>query len=121
MRMNINHVSLSEIYNKFGRNWFATYSYYNTMDLKGGSSIGDRNFETKNLIIKLLKRGYLIRESGKKIKFSNEWNYPVGIELKERWRLSGKAMFELSQISDDEIELIDQDYADMAIGELIRC
>jgi hypothetical protein len=121
MRMTVKHVDAKEVYDKWDREWFTTYAFYNYKDNQPGYVRSNhRNSEAKDAIVRMMKQGYLIRESGRKIEFSQEWrNYVIGIKLKERWRLSGKAMYELSQVLDDPIVLIDQDYADMALVELV--
>lgn len=121
MRWTVQHIQLKEMYEKWDRKWFATYSYYNLCDKGGGLARFDRNSNAKHEIADLLKNGYLIRESGIKMEYTSDWsNYPK-INLKERWRLSGKAIYELRYVIENSgIELIDQDYADMAKAELIR-
>lgn len=124
MRMAIRHVDIKEVYDKFGREWFATYSYYNLKDHANIEAYKTHNInrDAKNNIMSMVKVGYLIRESGKRIEYVK--NYPdfvKGIKLDERWRLSGKALFELKDvIENSDIELTNQDYADVALDKLVR-
>ena len=121
MRWTSTHIKLKEMYDRWNRKWFATYSFYNLEDKFGGSASSDRNYQAKYDLAKLYKKGYIVRESGVKVEYSHEWSDYPKIKLKERWRLSGKAMYELYHVlEDNDIELIDQDYADMAKAELVR-
>lgn len=124
MRMTIRHVDIKETYDRFGRDWFATYSYYNFKDESPNIAVwGSKglNREAKDTIVRMVQAGYLIRENGKKIEFVENYpNYIKGIELKERWRLSGTALFELNSIIDDEIFLTNEDYAEVALKELVK-
>lgn len=121
MRWTSIHIRLKEIYDRYNRKWFATYSFYSFTDKFGGTASLDRNGEAKYEIDKLYKQDYLVRESGAMMQYSDTLNRYPKINLKERWRLSGKAMYELYHvIEDNDIELIDQDYVDIVKAELVR-
>ncbi len=121
MRMRIIHTDIKKIYDRYGRKWFHTYSLFNFYDQSNGASVLDENLYTKYLLASMVEKSYIIRENGTKIKYSDEWSdYPTDMKMKERWRLSGKAFLELYDVLDEcDIEIIDQDYADMSKVALI--
>jgi len=115
------HTDVKKIYDKYGRKWFHTYSLLNLYDKSTGPQTLGKNLYTKYLLASMVEKSYIIRENGTKIKYSDEWSdYPTGMKMKERWRLSGKAFLELYDVLDEcDIEIIDQDYADMSKAALI--
>lgn len=120
MRMKIYHADLKNIFEKFGREWFHTYSFYNMYDDIPHSI--EVSLLPKKILADFTERGYIIRKNGKKVRYSNNWsNYPVGFETKEQWRLSGKAIYELIEVLDNfDEEMTDQDHVDIVKIKLIE-
>lgn len=118
------HTDLFQIYEKFNRDWFATYSFLNHFDPQYDNMRKrfDQTHSSKELLANLVNRGYIIRKIGKKIQYDPVYRYtPKGIHYKELWRISGKTIYELINCLDGFPEkMTDIDYADIARIKLIE-
>lgn len=110
MREKIYHSYLKNLFFKFGRDWFHTYSYFNAMY---NLAILEKRFnsddDAKNLLDTFVRKKLIIRE---KYKGLNNRGHLYSIDIKERWRLTGKAIVELYEVFGIEIE--DSDYSEAA-------
>lgn len=114
MREKMYHSYLKNLFLKFGRDWFYTYSYLNTMegcfiDLK--TRFRDSDNEAKALLNTFVRRKLIIREKHKELKLNNR-GHLYSIDIQERWRLTGKAIVELYEVFAIKIE--DSDYSEAA-------
>lgn len=116
MREKMYHSYLKNIFFKFGRDWFYTYSYFNTMEscfVNLETRFCDSNDEAKTLLNTFVRKKLIIREKYKELKLNNR-GHLYSIDIKERWRLTGKAIVELYEVFGIEIEIEDSDYSEAA-------
>lgn len=109
MRMTVKHISAREIYNKWGRKEFMACSYYTYI-----SKLYENDFgiiEHKKVLRTMIEDRRLVRTRGEP---------GERITATDKFRLSGKAMQELKWlVEEDKIELLDTDFADIAIDKLV--
>lgn len=109
MRMTVKHIPAREIYNKWGRKEFMACSYYTYISELYESDYGI--MEHKKTLRTMIEDRRIVRTRGEQ---------GERIAATDKFRLSGKAIQELKWIIEEEnIELLDIDFADIAIDKLV--
>jgi len=135
MREKMYHVDLRDVFVKFGREKFTTSAFFNFMSKRyfpdGREKHSMDDYDIGNLLSLFNKRRLVIRIETKdsttllpknvSIKDEKSFSFSFSFEFMERWRISGKAIFELNEVFEDFYEEpTPEDYSEVAILSLVE-